>query len=280
MTERRVLGRGLKALIPETVQEGASGDIQRIPLSQIRSNPNQPRVHFDPEKLESLVQSVRRKGVVQPILVRPKEGSYEIVCGERRFRAAQKANLTEIPVLVRDMEDKEALECSIIENLQRQDLNPIEEAKGYQRLGQEAGLTQEEIADVVGKDRSSVANTLRLLGLPQRIQDELIRGHLTMGHARAILAIAGDAEQIALCERILKVNLSVRETERLSRRRRPQKMARRDPQLIAVEETLQHSLGTKVRLAERRGKGAIVISYYSVQERERLLKRLSNASGE
>ena len=280
MTEKRALGRGLKALISETVQEGASGDIQRIPLSQIRSNPNQPRAHFDPEKLESLVQSVRRKGVVQPILVRPKEGSYEIVCGERRFRAAQKAGLTEIPVLVRDMADGEALECSIIENLQRQDLNPIEEAKGYQRLGQEAGLTQEEIADVVGKDRSSVANTLRLLGLPQRIQDELIRGRLTMGHARAILAIAGDTEQIALCERILKANLSVRETERLSRRRRPQKMARRDPQLVAVEETLQQALGTKVRLAERRGKGEIIISYYSVQERERLLKRLSNASGE
>ena len=278
MTERRVLGRGLKALISETTQEDVSKETQRIPLTQIRSNPNQPRAHFDPEKLEGLVQSVRRKGVVQPILVRPKEGSYEIVCGERRFRAAQKAGLTDIPVLVRDMGDGEALECSIIENLQRQDLNPVEEAKAYQRLGHEAGSTQEEIADVVGKDRSSVANTLRLLGLPQKIQEELIRGRLTMGHARAILAVVGEAAQIALCERILKTSLSVRETERLSRTR-PRKTPRRDPQLLAVEETLQHALGTKVRLAERRGKGEIIISYYSAEERERLLKQLSNSSG-
>ena len=278
MTEKRALGRGLKALISETAQEETPRETLRVPLSQIRSNPKQPRAHFDPERLESLVQSVRRKGVVQPILVRPKDGSYEIVCGERRFRAAQKAGLTELPVLVRDMGDGEALECSIIENLQRQDLNPVEEAKGYQRLGQEAGLTQEEIADVVGKDRSSVANTLRLLGLPQRIQDELIRGHLTMGHARAILAVVGEAEQIVLCERILKTNLSVRETERLSRTHRASKASRRDPQLVAVEETLQHALGTKVRIVERRGKGSFIVSYYSIQERERLLKLLSRSA--
>jgi len=276
MTERRVLGRGLKALISETGEPPR--EATRIPLSQIRSNPKQPRTLFDPEKLEKLIQSVRRQGIVQPILVRPKDGGYEVVCGERRFRAAKIAGLTDIPVLIRDMGDGGALECSIIENLQRQDLNPIEEARAYQRLGAEVGLTQGEIADVVGKDRSSVANTIRLLGLPRRVQDELIGGRLTMGHARAILAVEGETEQLALCERILQGSLSVREAERISRIRRAQKTTRRDPELIAVEETLQRSLGTKVRIVERRGKGKIILSYFSVPERERLLKVLSKSS--
>lgn len=271
--ERKVLGRGLRALIPEATEEAAGGEALLLRIDKIQSNPHQPREHFDPTTLGELTASIRKSGVVQPILVRPKDGEYEIVCGERRFRAAKEAGLLSIPAVVRAMNDEEALRCSIVENVQRSDLNPIEEALAYQRLLKEFQMTQENIAEVVGKDRSTVANTLRLLTLPKRIQDELIRGRLTMGHARAILAKPTEKERIALCERILSSTLSVREAERISRRaggRRPSG----DETVRPLEEELQRILGTKVRILDRKGRGKITLDYYSALERERLIRLL------
>ncbi|MBI4436729.1 MAG: ParB/RepB/Spo0J family partition protein [Candidatus Omnitrophica bacterium] len=274
MAERKVLGRGLRALIPEAAEGKEVEPSFLLRMDKIQSNPRQPRQIFNSETLAELTGSIRKNGVVQPILVRPKGNGYEVVCGERRFRAAQAAGLTEIPAVVRPMSDEGAFECSIVENVQRSDLNPIEEAKAYQRLMNEFTMTQEKVADVVGKDRSSVANTIRLLGLPKAIQDELIRGRLTMGHARAILAVSSEAEQLALCKRILSSNLSVRETERMGRAKAGGKISRRDEAVRHVEEELQHLLGTKVRITDRKGKGKIVLEYFSPAERERLVRLL------
>jgi len=273
MTERRVLGRGLRALIPETASVGG-GEASVLPIGKIRSNPKQPREFFDPEALKTLAQSIRKSGVVQPILVRPKEDLYEIVCGERRFRAAQEAGLADIPAVVRAMSEEEALECSIVENVQRNDLNPIEEGHAYQRLVREFGMTQEKVAEVIGKDRSTVANTIRLLTLPKPIQEYLIHGKLTMGHARALLAVTGEEEQWKLCQKILASSLSVRETERVGRSPQRGKAARGDETVRHVEEELQKSLGTKVRITDRKGKGKIILEYYSPPERERLVRLL------
>jgi len=279
MAERKALGRGLRVLIPEG-EKPEGEDTLLVRMDKIQSNPRQPREHFDPETHEELTASIRKNGVVQPILVRPKPASpaggetgYEIVCGERRFRAAQAVGLLEIPAVVRAMSDEEALECSIVENVQRSDLSPIEEAHAYQRLMDEFHMTQESVAEVVGKDRSSIANTVRLLGLPKRIQEELIRGHLTMGHARAILAKTSEEERLKLCEKILASNLSVREAERIGRSRIRKKISA-DETVRHMEEELQRVLGTKVRIAERKGRGKIVLEYYSPAERERLIRLL------
>ncbi len=278
MAERKVLGRGLRALIPEAEQpEGGSPHF--LPIARIRSNPSQPRVHFDPAALEELKASIRRSGIVQPVLVRPKSDGYEIVCGERRFRAAQAAGLLEIPAVVREMNDEEALRCSIVENVQRDDLNPIEQARAYQRLVEEFRMKQEEVAEVVGKDRSSVTNTIRLLGLPKPIQDALIRRELTMGHARAILSKGTDTERLALFEEIRRSNLTVRETEGISRTSKKKTTPPRDEAVRRVEEELQRILGTKVRIADRKGKGKIVVEYYSPAERERLIRLFRTTRG-
>lgn len=273
MVERKVLGRGLRALIPE-VEEASQESSFLLRMDRIHSNPKQPREYFDPESLEGLKLSIQKKGVVQPILVRPKgSGFYEIICGERRFRAAQAAGLLEIPAVVRPMSDAEALECSIVENIQRSDLNPIEEALAYQKLIQEFQMTQENVADVVGKDRTSVTNTLRLLTLPKRIQEALIQGQLTRGHARALLAKSSEAEQIRLYEEILASNLSVREAERRARTKARRK-ASYDETVRPVEEELQRIWGTKVRIVDRKGRGQITLNYYSPEERERLIRHL------
>lgn len=273
------MGRGLRALIPER-EESAGDNALLLRVDKIQSNPRQPRELFDPGTLQELTASIRKNGVVQPILVRPKPASpkgdsgYEIVCGERRFRAAKEAGLLEIPAVVRAMTDEEALECSIVENIQRSDLNPIEEAHAYERLMREFHMTQEKAAEVVGKDRSSVANTVRLLTLPDRIQEELIRGRITMGHARAILAKESEEERIKLCEQILASNLSVRDAERIGRSKVGRKTPPKEEAVRHVEEDLQRSLGTKVRISERKGRGKIAIEYYSVLERERLIRLL------
>jgi len=273
MTERKVLGRGLRALIPE-VEETKREAAQPIRLSRIRSNPKQPREVFSKEGLEELIASIRENGIVQPILVRPKDDFFEIVCGERRFRAAQVVGLQEIPAVVRTLSDVEALRCSIVENVQRNDLNPVEEAHAYKRLMDEFHMTQEQVADVVGKDRSSVSNTIRLLALPQKILTLLVQGRLTMGHARAILSQKGEEAQWRLCEEILTSNLSVRDVEKIGQRKTQKKLPTRDEAIRHVEEELQRVIGTKVRIADRKGRGKIVLSYYSAQERERLIRLL------
>ena len=277
MSERKVLGRGLRALIPFEEESGKES-ARLIRMDKIESNPRQPRELFDSETLKELAASIQKKGLVQPILVRPKESGYEIVCGERRFRAAQAAGLLEIPAVVRPMNDAEALECSIVENVQRSDLNLMEEAHAYERLMNEFHMTQEKVAEVVGKDRSSIANTVRLLLLPERIQEEVIRGRITMGHARAILAKSSEEEQIRLCEQILASNLSVREAERIGRSRARKKVLPHDEAVRHLEEELQRSLGTKVRISDRKGKGKITLEYYAAAERERLIRLLKERS--
>jgi ParB family chromosome partitioning protein len=257
------LGRGLEALLPK-----GSGSVVRLPLAAIRPNPHQPRRRFAQEALEELAASIREKGLLQPLLVRPKGEGFELVAGERRFRAAQMAGLSEVPAVVRDLTDQEALELALVENLQREDLSPVEEARGYQAL-LAMGLTQEEVAKRVGKARSTVANALRLLQLPEEVLEALERGEITAGHARALLMLEPQDRLWGLRE-ILEKGLSVRQAEalreRLSRERRPQEASP-----LSLE--LSRHLGLPVRVAGGR-RGRVVIHYRSLEELEGLLRRL------
>ncbi|MBI4378440.1 MAG: ParB/RepB/Spo0J family partition protein, partial [Nitrospinae bacterium] len=209
--QRRALGKGLKALIPDV--DKSRGEILEIPIEDVRPNRYQPRKMFNDNRLAELVDSIKEKGIVQPIIVQRIDDGYELIAGERRWRAAQKAGMDKIPALVRVVTGEESLELALIENIQRENLNPLEEARAYQRLANEFQLTQEEISKKVGKDRSSVANYLRLLKLPQEIQDSISNEELTMGHARAILSLPSVKEQIHLKDRIIKRGMSVREVE-------------------------------------------------------------------
>ena len=254
------LGKGLEALLPR----GGAG-LVRLPLELIRPSPNQPRRRFREEALKELVESIREKGLLQPLLVRPKGEGYELVAGERRYRAALEAGLKEGPVLVRDLTDREALEIALVENLQREDLSPVEEAWGYRRL-LDMGLTQEEVAQRVGKARSTVANALRLLQLPEEALKALDEGRITPGHARALLMLPEEERRWALDE-ILTKGLSVRQAERLKRRK-----PRGEPDLErqALAEELSKSLGLRVSLFRKR----LVIEFSSEEELALLLERL------
>lgn len=257
------LGRGLEALLPK-----GGGGVVRLPLSAIRPNPGQPRRRLSQESLEELAQSIKEKGLLQPILVRPKGDGYELVAGERRYRAAQMAGLTEVPALVRDLTDREALELALVENLQREDLSPVEEARGYQAL-LSMGLTQEEVAKRVGKARSTVANALRLLQLPEEVLRALEAGEITAGHARALLMLEPEDRLWGLKE-ILEKGLSVRQAEalreRLGREKRP-----KEPSPLSLE--LSRHLGLPVKVLGGR-RGRVVIHYRSLEELEALLERL------
>lgn len=276
--KRRALGRGIGALIPGAF-ESQDGPTQATPaplvhvsIQRVRPNPFQPRQHFPEEELEELAQSIRQQGLLQPVLLRPVDGGYELVAGERRFRAAQRAGLSEIPAVVREVDDRTALELALIENLQRTDLDPIEEARAYERLSRQFGLTQEEIAARVGKHRSTIANTMRLLRLPEEIQREIAAGRLTAGHARALLAVASPEEQRRLAREFLQQGVSVRDAERRSQ---PKGRRTLDPDWQAVEDRLRQLLDTKVRLLPRRnGSGKLEIEYYSIQQLNQLLSRL------
>ncbi|GBD24783.1 Chromosome-partitioning protein Spo0J [bacterium HR30] len=276
--KRRALGRGIGALIPGAF-ESQDGPTQATPaplvhvsIQRVRPNPFQPRQHFPEEELEELAQSIRQQGLLQPVLLRPVDGGYELVAGERRFRAAQRAGLSEIPAVVREVDDRTALELALIENLQRTDLDPIEEARAYERLSRQFGLTQEEIAARVGKHRSTIANTMRLLRLPEEIQREIAAGRLTAGHARALLAVASPEEQRRLAREFLQQGVSVRDAERRSQ---PKGRRTLDPDWQAVEDRLRQLLDTKVRLLPRRnGSGKLEIEYYSIQQLNQLLARL------
>jgi len=258
------LGKGLEALLPR----GGAG-VTRLPLELIRPNPNQPRRRFRPEALSELVESIREKGLLQPLLVRPKGEGYELVAGERRYRAALEAGLREVPVLIRDLTDREALELALVENLQREDLSPVEEALGYRRL-LEMGLTQEEVARRVGKARSTVANALRLLQLPEEALRALEEGRITPGHARALLMLP-EGERLWALSEILSKDLSVRQAERLKvQKPRPEP----DLERQALAERLSQSLGLRVRLSRRR----LVIEFSSEEELALLLERLGYQS--
>lgn len=279
--QRKALGRGLEALLSDRVEDGRW--IEEIPIDAIVPNPDQPRrLSPDPQGLDGLVESIRSRGVLQPVIVqRRSEGSYELVAGERRWRAARLAGLSTVPAVVREVSSADRLEVALIENLQREDLNPIEEAHAYQRLSEEFGLSQEEISRRVGKDRSSVANQVRLLKLSPEIQAEVVAGRLTMGHARALLGLKSAEEQKGLCGKILRQGLSVRQTEEaVVRARKPEERkrgAQKDVHLQAVAEQLSRALMTRVQIRGTAERGALVISYYSLDDLQAFADILSKA---
>jgi ParB family chromosome partitioning protein len=305
MTTHRksVLGRGLDALIPQatstpikeiSIRRGAIGEdtgkddiIASISLKQIQPNPFQPRAEFDEKALEELTQSILEKGVIQPITVRRKGNSYEIISGERRLRAAQRARLDRIPAYIRRVDsDEDMLEMALIENIQREQLNPIEVALAFQSLIERCNLRQEEVAQKVGKERSTVTNFIRLLKLPQRIQIAIRRGELSMGHARALLGLRTESDQNTLFNRIIKSDLSVRKVEHLvsvmtgeqsNKKKTKSKTVLSLTSLDSVEEKLRRKFGTKVAVRVKSdGKGEILIEYYSADDLERIVEILTH----
>jgi ParB family chromosome partitioning protein len=276
MAQKRGLGRGLSALIPGA--EGAVGSTLEIPLTELESNPLQPRRHFEPAALEDLAATIRALGVLTPVVVRRAPHGYQIVAGERRVRAARLAGLTQIPAIVKEANNAQALEMALVENLQREDLNPLEAAEAYQRLIEEFGLTQEEVANRLGRDRSSIANALRLLRLPRQLLEDLAAGTLSEGHARALLGLDKTTDQLKARDIIVKRRLSVRSTEALVRRLRlgAEASSRRplsgDPNLQALEDQLRVALGTKVRVVRDGKGGTLEISFFSDEDLTRLVE--------
>ena len=278
--KRMALGRGLSALIPQAPSTQTNtpprnaGAESVVPISLIDPNPAQPRTSIRPEALEQLTRSIQESGVVQPILVRPvANGRYQIIAGERRFRAAERLGLSTIPAVIRTVADDRVLEFALVENIQREELTPIEEAQALRRLQDELGLTQEALAGKVGKDRATVANTLRLLRLPAEVREELQRGTLSAGHARALLAIEDAAAIRDLAEQAIKQGLSVRQVEaRVQALRNPkaQKTRKIDPNTRAAEEKLRAKLGARVEIQRSRGKGEIRIAFENEAELNRL----------
>lgn len=283
MTEKRALGRGLEALITPTAvditapQAGMSGGgehILSIPVSAIKTNKYQPRTDFNQEKLNELISSIKEKGVVQPVLVRRTDGGYELIAGERRLRAIKALGIEKIPAIVKTVTDLDMLEISLIENIQREELNPIEEAHSFQRFITDFNFTQEKIAQVLGKDRSTIANTIRLLGLPKKIQDFISKSTITMGHAKAILSLPAEMDQLRVCNLVVKKALSVRETESLVARRQAGEKKpeiKRDQNISDLESQLQQLFGTRVRIVHGRKRGKISIEYYSDEDLNRIL---------
>jgi len=279
LTARQALGKGLGALIPEKGTPEGEGrkPLQQCGIEEVQPNPFQPRKTFSDEQLQELVDSIREKGILQPLLVRRKSDGYELIAGERRWRAAQRAGLREIPILVREVSDSEMLELSLIENIQRESLNPIEEAEAYKRLMEQFHLTQEEISRKVGKDRTTIANTVRLLRLPPEIKLSLAEGKITMGHARAFLSLDGADKQKLLWKRLLAGGLSVRQTESLVKRLRTRSSPaprRSHPEWSELIDELQRALGTKVRIVGKRKGGKIEIDFFSPDELDRIIDLL------
>ena len=306
MAQNYGLGRGLSSLIPNKQPSQANQasiaqseeDVDPRPMSakkddvirgdkyvidvdvnNIIPNPHQPRLQFDDEKLNDLAESIKQHGVIQPLVVSKNGSQYELIAGERRFQASKRAGLAKVPVIVREAGEKEKLELAIIENIQRHDLNAIEEAKAYQKLMDEYQLNQEEVASKMGKSRSLVANKVRLLGLPVEIQKALIEGQITEGHAKAILAILNPEKQRALFEMIVKNNLTVRQTEDKTKEisvKPHKRQVTADPELKQLEDTLVGALGTKVKVSKSGDGGKIVIEYYSKEDLDSLLEKISH----
>jgi ParB family chromosome partitioning protein len=277
--EKKALGKGLGALLPETAPTTAGHDIQEIPLNQILPNRYQPRTEFSELELLELAASVKQNGVLQPVLVRRKgDGFFELIAGERRFRAAKVAGLATIPAIIRNSSDQQAMEFALIENLQRKDLNPMEAARAYHRLATEFHLTQDLIAQRVGKDRSSIANVLRLLNLPIEVQHLIESAALSSGHAKVLLGLPSADRQLALARQITEGHLSVRQAELLVGEQvaaiKPKRGVRRAHTLSDIEERLQKRLGTRVRLAKGRRGGKIVLHFFSSAELDRLIELL------
>ncbi len=270
------LGRGLEALIPGGPDQATAkvASVLNLDLDRIVPNPYQPRLRFDSEKLKNLADSIRERGIIHPILVKKVDNGYQIVAGERRWKASKIAGLTKIPAIsVDELSDDEQLQTALIENLQREDLNPIDEALAYRKLSERFGFTQQVIAQRVGKDRSSVTNTLRLLGLPEEIKQRISEGRLSAGHARALLALENPHDQIRVGRRIVNEELSVRRTEELiyGNKKRVPRSSGRSAEIESLENRLRQYLGTAVRISERRQKGKIKIDFYSHDDLNRIL---------
>ncbi|SHM18204.1 chromosome partitioning protein, ParB family [Caldanaerovirga acetigignens] len=276
---KKGLGKGLGALIP-MIDEKDEGSIQEVDIEEIKPNKMQPRKDFDEEKIRELASSIKEHGVLQPVILRKAKEGYELVAGERRWRAAKLAGIKKIPAVVKNLTDAEVMQIALIENLQREDLTPMEEAMAYKRLMEEYGMTQEELASKIGKSRSQIANTVRLLNLESEIQEMINQKKITAGHARAILAIEDPKERIKIAKKIIEENMSVRETEEVIKRisiksgktMRKNNKNEINPALIHVAEQLQRALGTKVRIKGSERRGRIEIEYYSEDELERILE--------
>ena len=299
MAVKRGLGKGLDTIIPDkgqnkpvsrkTKQETGKKNADTVlAISKVEPNRDQPRKNFDEESLKELAESIRQYGILQPLLVQEKDGYYEIIAGERRWRAAMMAGLKEVPVIIRKLSDLEIMEISLIENIQREDLNPIEEALAYRRLIEEFGMKQEEVAEKVSKNRTTIANSMRLLKLEDSLQQMVISGELSTGHARALLGLNDPAQQVAAAQQIISNKLSVRETEKLVKKLQADNKSERknerrtlDPSLDAIyrnlEEQLKKTLGTKVTINSKNEKsGKVEIEYYSQDDLERILDLLRN----
>ncbi|MCD6228432.1 MAG: ParB/RepB/Spo0J family partition protein [Candidatus Omnitrophica bacterium] len=274
--ERKVLGKGLEALIPRKKEEKEEGFVS-LSVEKIEPSPFQPRQEIDPQELEDLKTSIREKGIIQPIIVRKVGEKFEIVAGGRRFQAAKSLGIKELPAIIREVSDKESLVLALVENLQRKNLNPIEEALAFKRLNEEFALTYEEIARFIGKDKTSISNTIRLLKLPQEIQEAVKKNIITFTQARAILGLEKEEEQKALFYKIIKEGFSVREIEEKVRRSLPKKKKRViDPFVEEVEEKLRKSLGTKVKvLHKKNNQGKIIIQYHNLTDLQRIVEKLS-----
>jgi len=281
-TKRIALGKGLGALLPELGQ-AEPRTLLYCGIEEILPNRAQPRKHFDESKLQELAESIKEKGILEPLIVRRTEQGYELIVGERRWRAAQKAGLKEVPVLVKETERREALEISLIENMQREDLNPIEEAEAFKHLIEEFNISQEDLSKRIGKDRTTVTNILRLLKLPLEIRDQLLQNRITSGHSRAILSLENKEKQKELCALIIKRGLSVREAEAIAKRwsEKPEKSVaptrkkgELESQLSSLQDSMRKYLGTKVHISQKGKRGKIEIEYYSHEDLERIVETI------
>ena len=284
--QKRRLGRGLAALIgDDTTEEAVVQDIRslrHVPIELLQANPNNPRKHFNEDELNTLAASLKEKGLLQPLMVRPKAGgTFEIVAGERRWRASQRAGLHELPVLIRELDDQETLEIALIENVQRADLNPLEEAKAYRQLVDQYGHTQQQLSDKIGKSRSHIANTMRLLNLPQATQIQIETGSLTAGHARALIATDSPEE---LADKIIQLNLSVRQTEDLARDKNSTTKSKtskdKDADTRALEKQLSEVVGLTVSIKHKdKMGGQVVITYKTLDQLDEVIKKLGGQVG-
>ncbi|MCT8977606.1 ParB/RepB/Spo0J family partition protein [Clostridium sp. CX1] len=281
MNKRFGLGKGLGALIPdERLEENAvdeNSGVSVININLIKANGDQPRKSFDEEKILQLSESIKEHGIIQPIILKKGSNTYTIVAGERRWRAAKIAGIKEVPAIIMDLSDKEILEISLIENIQRQDLNPIEEAIAFRKLIEDFNLTQEQLSNRIGKSRTAITNCLRLLNLDNRVQDYLIDGVITEGHGRTLLAIEDQEKQYKLAQTIIDEGLSVRETERLiksinsDKEKKKTKTKEENPYYLDIRDRLESLFGTKVKLEDKKSKGRIEIEYYSEEDLQRIL---------
>ncbi|MDD5004939.1 MAG: ParB/RepB/Spo0J family partition protein [Candidatus Omnitrophica bacterium] len=296
--EKKALGKGLAALIGEKQaqvyktavplfkesESAKKGEVAYLEIGKLKAGKFQPRKDFDDQKLKELVASIKEKGLLQPILVRKSESGFEIIAGERRFRAAQALALEKVPVIVKDVKDEDALIISLVENIQREELNPIEEARAFQQLIDKFNLSQDDIAKALGKDKATVSNILRLLKLPADIQQHLAKGEISLGHAKVILATDDVQKQRKLCQMAISNSLSVRELENLVNASLPQRKRKSttakaiDPYVADLEKTLQVALGTKVRVIAHKKRGKILIEYYSLQDLDRIVNILKKKS--